>query len=87
MELTTDSEYVRKGITEWLPQWKKRGWRTASKQPIKNLDLWQRLDEESQRHNINWHWVKGHNGHPENELADVLANRGVDELLAQQKDQ
>lgn len=87
VSLTTDSEYVRKGITEWIIQWKKRGWRNSSKQPIKNVDLWQLLDAEAQRHSIEWHWVKGHNGHPENELADQLANRGIDELLAQQKGQ
>ena len=78
--LTTDSEYVRKGITEWIENWKKRGWRTAAKQPVKNVDLWQALDEERQRHQVDWHWVKGHSGHPENEIADQLANRGIDEL-------
>ncbi len=78
--LTTDSEYLRKGITEWIIQWKKRGWKTADKKPIKNQDLWQRLDELSQNHQIRWHWVKGHNGHVENELADVLANKGIDEI-------
>lgn len=81
INVTTDSEYVRKGITEWLPGWKKRGWRGASNKPIKNQDLWQRLDTEVQRHTISWHWVKGHNGHPENELADALANKGVDEVM------
>ncbi len=78
--LTTDSEYVRKGITEWIANWKQRGWRTAAKKPVKNVDLWQALDEESQRHRIDWHWVKGHSGHRENEIADQLANRGIDEL-------
>ena len=78
--LTTDSEYVRKGITEWLDNWKRRGWRTAAKKPVKNVDLWQALDEESGRHTIDWHWVKGHSGHRENEIADQLANRGIDEL-------
>jgi ribonuclease HI len=78
--LTTDSEYVRKGITEWLANWKRRGWRTAAKKPVKNVDLWQALDEESQRHEIEWHWVKGHSGHRENDIADRLANRGIDEL-------
>lgn len=78
--LTTDSEYVRKGITEWIANWKQRGWRTAGKKPVKNVDLWQALDEESQRHRIDWHWVKGHSGHRENEIADQLANRGIDEL-------
>jgi ribonuclease HI len=78
--LTTDSEYVRRGITEWLAQWKKRGWRTAAKEPVKNADLWQELDAQSQRHVVQWHWVRGHSGHRENELADALANRGIEEL-------
>jgi ribonuclease HI len=78
--LTTDSEYVRQGITKWLAGWKARGWRTASKAPVKNQDLWRRLDFEAARHQISWCWVKGHAGHPENELADALANRGIDEL-------
>ncbi len=78
--LTTDSQYVRKGITEWIDNWKKRGWRTAGKQPVKNVDLWQALDEERQRHRVDWHWVKGHSGHRENEIADQLANRGIEEL-------
>jgi ribonuclease HI len=80
VSLTTDSQYVRKGITEWLANWKKRGWKTAAKKPVKNVDLWQQLDEQSARHNIDWHWVKGHSGHRENEMADQLANRGIDEL-------
>lgn len=80
--LTTDSEYVRKGITEWLSNWKKRGWKTASKQPVKNQDLWQRLDSAAAQHNVEWHWVRGHTGHPENERADQLANKGIDELLS-----
>lgn len=78
--LTTDSEYVRKGITEWLENWKRRGWRTAAKKPVKNVDLWQALETESQRHEIQWRWVKGHSGHRENDIADKLANRGIDEL-------
>ena len=78
--LTTDSEYVRKGITEWLQNWKRRGWRTAAKKPVKNVDLWQALDDEAGRHQVEWHWVKGHSGHRENEIADQLANRGIDEL-------
>ena len=78
--ITTDSQYVRKGITESLAGWKRNGWRTASKQPVKNADLWQRLDELNQRHKVEWHWVKGHSGHRENELADLLANRGIDEF-------
>lgn len=78
--LTTDSEYVRKGITEWMENWKKRGWKTAAKKPVKNADLWQSLDEEACRHQIEWRWVKGHSGHRENDIADQLANRGIDEL-------
>jgi ribonuclease HI len=80
ISLTTDSQYVRKGITEWLTNWKAKGWKTASKKPVKNVDLWQALDEQAARHNVQWHWVKGHSGHRENELADQLANRGIDEL-------
>jgi ribonuclease HI len=79
VKLTTDSQYVRKGITEWMVNWKRNGWKTAAKQPVKNADLWQRLDQEVQRHNVEWHWVKGHSGHPENELADQLANRGAEQ--------
>ncbi|MGD8430693.1 MAG: ribonuclease HI [Ectothiorhodospiraceae bacterium] len=78
--LTTDSQYVRKGITEWLPNWKRRGWRTAARKPVKNADLWQRLDELAGNHEVEWHWVRGHTGHPGNERADELANRGIDEL-------
>jgi ribonuclease HI len=80
ISLTTDSQYVRKGITEWLTSWKARGWKTGSKKPVKNVDLWQLLDEQAARHNVHCHWVKGHSGHRENELADQLANRGIDEL-------
>lgn len=80
--ITTDSQYVRKGITEWLAGWKRNGWKTASRQPVKNADLWQRLDEQNQRHQVEWHWVKGHSGHRENELADALANRGIDQVLS-----
>jgi ribonuclease HI len=80
ISLTTDSQYVRKGITEWLTNWKARGWKTASKKPVKNVDLWQALDEQAARHKVQWHWVKGHSGHRENEFADQLANRGIDEL-------
>jgi ribonuclease HI len=80
VDLTTDSQYVRKGITQWLANWKRNGWRTASKTPVKNADLWRALDELSQQHQISWHWVKGHAGHRENEIADQLANRGIDEL-------
>ena len=78
--LTTDSQYVRKGITEWMDGWKAKGWKNSQKKPVKNVDLWQLLDEQNQRHQITWKWVKGHSGHPENELADQLANRGIDEL-------
>lgn len=78
--LTTDSQYVRKGITEWMGNWKKRDWKTSSKQPVKNADLWKKLDALNQKHNISWHWVKGHSGHPENERADELANQGIDAL-------
>lgn len=85
VKLTTDSQYVRNGITEWIDNWKKRGWKTASRQPVKNVDLWQRLDELVGRHNVQWHWVKGHSGHAENEIADRLANRGIDELAAKEK--
>ncbi|MDF1691719.1 MAG: ribonuclease HI [Zhongshania sp.] len=80
--LTTDSQYVRQGITEWMVNWKKRGWKTAAKQPVKNADLWQQLDAAAQIHKVDWRWVKGHSGHRENDLADALANRGIDELKA-----
>ncbi len=73
----TDSQYVQKGISEWIHGWKKRGWRTADKQPVKNADLWRLLDEEAARHHIEWLWVRGHAGHPENERADALARRGI----------
>jgi ribonuclease HI len=78
--LHTDSKYVMDGIKEWMPNWKKRGWKTAAKKLVKNKDLWQALDEAAGRHEIDWRWVKGHNGNPGNEMADELANRGVDEL-------
>ena len=81
VDLYTDSQYVQKGVSEWLEGWKARGWRTADKSPVKNLDLWQELDALLPKHQIQWHWVKGHNGHPGNELADELANRGVEEFL------
>ena len=80
VDLTTDSVYVRDGITKWIDGWKARNWRTASKQPVKNVDLWQQLDELNQQHKVSWHWVKGHSGHRENEIADELANLGIDEL-------
>lgn len=78
--VTSDSTYVLKGIQEWMANWKKRGWKTASKQPVKNVDLWQKLDAVVGEHKIDWQWVKGHSGHRENEIADQLANRGIDEL-------
>ena len=80
VRVTTDSQYVKNGITQWINNWKRNGWRTASKKPVKNIDLWQRLDELTQSHEVAWAWVKGHAGHPENERADALANRGIDEL-------
>lgn len=79
--LHTDSQYVQKGITEWIHNWKARGWRTADRKPVKNADLWQALDEAVQRHEVEWHWVKGHAGHEGNEKADQLANRGVDSVV------
>ena len=78
----TDSQYVQKGISLWIHNWKRNGWRTADKKPVKNAELWQRLDELAQTHELKWLWVKGHAGHPGNERADQLANRGIDELLA-----
>jgi ribonuclease HI len=81
-DIYTDSEYVRRGITEWLPNWKARAWRTADKKPVKNQDLWQVLDTLAAEHDIAWHWVKGHSGVPGNERVDQLANRAIDDLLA-----
>ena len=80
VEIYTDSQYVRNGITEWLAQWRRRGWKTADGKPVKNIDLWQTLEQESGRHKVHWHWVKGHAGHDGNERADALANRGVASL-------
>ena len=80
--LVTDSEYLRQGITIWLPQWKARAWKTAAKKPVKNVDLWQRLEQATHGHRIDWRWIKGHAGHPGNERADALANRAIDEMLA-----
>ena len=82
VSLTTDSQYVRQGITEWITNWKKRGWKTAAKKPVKNDDLWRELDAAREPHEIEWHWVRGHTGHPENEMADALANRAIDEMQA-----
>jgi ribonuclease HI len=79
--LTTDSKYLRDGIKQWLARWKKNGWKTVTRQPVKNEDLWRRLDKAASKHDIHWKWVKGHSGHPENERADQLANEAIDELL------
>jgi ribonuclease HI len=78
IDLHTDSQYVQKGVTEWLAGWKKRGWRKADKKLIKNADLWEALDREASRHQITWHWVKGHSGHKENDLVDAIANQAID---------
>ena len=80
VELTTDSTYVKDGITRWLAKWKQNGWRTAAKKPVKNRDLWEQLEAETTRHVIEWRWVKGHSGQPDNERADALANLGIDEV-------
>ena len=80
VKLVTDSRYLKDGIESWLPNWKKRGWKTAAKKPVKNEDLWRKLDELADKHEIDWHWVKGHSGHAENELVDQLANDAIDEL-------
>jgi ribonuclease HI len=80
--LFTDSSYVLKGLTEWLPGWKRRGWRTADGKPVKNQDLWQRLSQAVERHQVQWQWVKGHAGDPGNEAADQLANQGIDRMLS-----
>jgi len=81
VKITTDSKYVLTGSTEWIVNWKKRNWRTANKKPVLNVELWKRLDELVQNHEIEWVWVKGHSGHLENEIADQLANQGIDELI------
>jgi ribonuclease HI len=83
--LTTDSEYVRLGITKYVHTWKKNAWKTATKKAVKNTDLWQRLDTEANRHHVTWHWVKGHSGHPENEQADALARKAIKDLLKEKK--
>ncbi|HEY5644618.1 MAG TPA: ribonuclease HI [Pseudomonadales bacterium] len=82
VRLTTDSQYVRQGITSWLTRWKQNGWKTAARKPVKNQDLWQALDRLAQMHAVEWHWVKGHSGHPENEQVDRAANAAIDEMLA-----
>ncbi|MBU0655219.1 MAG: ribonuclease HI [Gammaproteobacteria bacterium] len=79
VSLTTDSQYVRQGITEWMNGWKRKGWKTAAGKPVKNQELWQRLDAAAARHQVSWHWVKGHSGHDENERVDQLANKAIDE--------
>lgn len=81
VRIVTDSEYVKNGISQWLADWKKRGWKTAARKPVKNIDLWQRLDQAVRDHQVEWCWVKGHSGDPGNERADALANRGIDELV------
>jgi ribonuclease HI len=83
VNLYTDSTYVRDGITKWLPSWKSRGWKTAAKEPVKNVDLWQRLETAAARHQIEWHWVRGHAGHPENERADALARAAINPSSSQ----
>lgn len=77
VRITTDSQYVKQGVTAWMARWKRNGWRTANRQPVKNRDLWERLDQALSRHQLEWRWVRGHTGHPENERADQLANRGI----------
>ena len=81
VKLTTDSVYVKSGITEWMHRWKQKGWKTADKKPVKNNDLWQQLDLVTLQHDIEWHWVKGHSGHRENDRADALANLAIDTML------
>jgi ribonuclease HI len=85
IDLYTDSQYVQKGISEWIKGWKARGWRKADKQPVKNADLWQMLDQQAVRHDVKWHWVKGHSGHPENDRADQIANDAIDVFLRKGK--
>lgn len=80
VDLTTDSQYLCKGIQEWLPRWRERDWKTADRKPVKNVDLWQRLDAAAARHQVRWHWTRGHSGHPENERADALATSAIDSL-------
>ncbi len=80
VDLTTDSRYLRDGITRWIHDWKRRGWKTAAKKPVKNLDLWQRLEAAAEGHEVAWHWVRGHSGHPENERADSLARQAITDL-------
>ena len=86
VDLYTDSQYVRQGMMTWLKGWKKNGWKNSKKEPVKNIDLWQKLDELALLHQIRWHWVKGHSGHPENERADALANQAIDEYIEEKTD-
>ena len=81
VDITTDSQYVKNGITQWINNWKRNSWKTAAKKPVKNEDLWRQLDSLVQQHEVRWHWVKGHAGHAENELADQLANQAIDAML------
>lgn len=87
VDVYTDSEYLRRGVKEWLATWKRNGWKTSARKPVKNIDLWQELDELAAAHDINWHWVKGHSGHPGNERADRVANEAIDRLFATRGDQ
>lgn len=85
VSITTDSQYVKNGVTQWMAGWKKKGWKTANNHPVKNQDLWQRLEQAMQQHEVAWHWVKGHSGHVENERVDQLANQAIDALLGSGK--
>lgn len=80
--LTTDSQYLRQGVQQWMARWKRNGWRTSQKTPVKNRDLWERLDELAELHDVDWHWVRGHSGHPENERVDMEANKAIDAMQA-----
>lgn len=84
VDLYTDSQYLRQGMLSWMAQWKKKGWRNSKKEPVKNADLWQALDKLATKHDIRWHWVKGHSGHPENEIADELATSAIDAFIAKE---
>ena len=81
VQVTTDSQYVKKGISEWIKNWKRNGWKTAGRKPVKNADLWERLDALVSKNDVTWAWVKGHSGHPENERVDALANKGLESIL------
>ncbi len=85
VRLLTDSQYLKKGITEWLPTWKAKNWKTSAKSPVKNVDLWKRLDTAASRHTVQWEWVRGHSGHPENELVDALARQAIDEIVKREQ--